>query len=102
VEVLLRIRSAGDYGEVRNRGYCYAYDNRRKCPLRLVTQAVPPGARILDIAAAQGNFSLQLAEMGYDVTWNDLHEELSGYVRLKHERGMLRFADSATDLSLFR
>lgn len=80
------------YGEVRNPGYCYAYDNRRRRTLQLVRQAVPPGARVLDIGAAQGNFSLLLAEMGYDVTWNDLREELSGYVRLKHERGILRFA----------
>jgi 2-polyprenyl-6-hydroxyphenyl methylase/3-demethylubiquinone-9 3-methyltransferase len=51
-----------------------------------------PGARILDIAAAQGNFSITLAEMGYEVTWNDLRADLADYVRLKRERGEIHFA----------
>ena len=51
-----------------------------------------PGARVLDVAAAQGNFSLALAELGFDVTWNDLRAELADYVRLKHERGKIEFA----------
>jgi 2-polyprenyl-6-hydroxyphenyl methylase/3-demethylubiquinone-9 3-methyltransferase len=80
------------YGVISNRGYAFAYDNRRKRALRLLTEVLPPGATLLDIAAAQGNFSLTLAEMGYDVTWNDLREELQGYVQLKHERGVIRFA----------
>lgn len=80
------------YGEIRNPGYVYAYDNRRRHTLRLLTEVLEPGARILDIAAAQGNFSLALAEMGYKVTWNDLREDLAGYVRLKHERGEIQFA----------
>jgi 2-polyprenyl-6-hydroxyphenyl methylase/3-demethylubiquinone-9 3-methyltransferase len=57
-----------------------------------VTEVLPPGARILDVAAAQGNFSLALAEMGYDVTWNDLREDLIKYVWQKYERGKLEFA----------
>src|ERR1017187_8950178 len=80
------------YGEISNRGYAYAYDNRRKVTLRLLTEVLIPGARILDVAAAQGNFSIALAEMGYDVTWNDLREDLADYVRLKHERGEIHFA----------
>jgi 2-polyprenyl-3-methyl-5-hydroxy-6-metoxy-1,4-benzoquinol methylase len=80
------------YGEITNRGYAYAYDNRRRHTLRLLTEVLTPGARILDIAAAQGNFSLALAEMGYDVTWNDLREDLADYVKLKHERGKIQFA----------
>ena len=80
------------YGEITHRGYAYAYDNRRKQTLRLLTEVVAPGARILDIAAAQGNFSLALAEMGYDVTWNDLRADLADYVRLKLERGNINFA----------
>jgi 2-polyprenyl-3-methyl-5-hydroxy-6-metoxy-1,4-benzoquinol methylase len=80
------------YGEVFNRGYVYAYENRRHETLRLLTEVLPPGARILDVAAAQGNFSLTLAEMGYDVTWNDLREELINYVWQKYERGQLQFA----------
>jgi 2-polyprenyl-6-hydroxyphenyl methylase/3-demethylubiquinone-9 3-methyltransferase len=55
-------------------------------------EVLSPGARVLDIAAAAGNFSLPLAEMGYDVTWNDLRADLVDYVRMKHEKGSLSFA----------
>jgi len=80
------------YGEITHRGYAYAYASRRGQTLRLLAEVLTPGARILDIAAAQGNFSLALAEMGYDVTWNDLREDLADYVRLKHERGKLSYS----------
>ena len=80
------------YGEVSNPGYAYAYANRRRHTLQLLAEAVPTGPRVLDIAAAQVNFSIALAEMGYRVTWNDLREELLDYVRLKHEHGHLEFA----------
>ncbi len=80
------------YGPPEPRGYAYAYDLRRRHTLALVAQAVPAGGRVLDIAAAQGNFSLALAERGYRVVWNDLRADLQGYVRLKHERGELEFA----------
>jgi 2-polyprenyl-3-methyl-5-hydroxy-6-metoxy-1,4-benzoquinol methylase len=80
------------YGEVNNRGYAYAYANRRSQTLRLLTEAIPRGARILDIAAAQGNFSIALAEMGYKVVWNDLRDDLADYVRLKQEGGDITFA----------
>lgn len=80
------------YGEISHYGYAYAYENRRRETLRLLTEVLAPGARILDIAAAQGNFSLALAELGFDVTWNDLRAELVDYVRLKQERGQIQFA----------
>jgi 2-polyprenyl-3-methyl-5-hydroxy-6-metoxy-1,4-benzoquinol methylase len=80
------------YGEISTRGYAYAYDNRRRRTLQLIKEVMPAGARILDIAGAQGNFALILAEMGYDVTWNDLRAELADYVRQKHEQGTIRFA----------
>ena len=80
------------YGEISHHGYAYAYDNRRRETLRLLTEVLSPGARVLDVAAAQGNFSLALAELGFDVTWNDLRADLAGYVRLKHERGKIEFA----------
>ncbi len=79
------------YGRIENRGYAYAYDQRRRATFRLVTEVLPPGARILDIAAAQGNFSIALAEMGYEVTWNDMRAELADYVRLKQEFGTIHF-----------
>lgn len=71
--------------------YTYAYANRRQHTLELVQKVAPPGAKILDIAAAQGNFSLLLAEMGYEVTWNDLREELVDYVKLKWESGIIQY-----------
>lgn len=80
------------YGEISHHGYAYAYDNRRRQTLRLLTEVLAPGARILDIAAAQGNFSLALAELGFEVTWNDLRAELADYVRFKHERGQIQYA----------
>jgi 2-polyprenyl-6-hydroxyphenyl methylase/3-demethylubiquinone-9 3-methyltransferase len=80
------------YGEISDHGYAYAYDNRRRETLRLLTEVLSPGARVLDVAAAQGNFSLALAELGFDVTWNDLRAELANYVRLKQERGKMEFA----------
>jgi 2-polyprenyl-3-methyl-5-hydroxy-6-metoxy-1,4-benzoquinol methylase len=72
-------------------GYTRAYRNRFALTMNLVRQTARPPARVLDLAAAQGNFSLALAEEGYAVTWNDLREELAGYVRLKYERGALDF-----------
>lgn len=72
-------------------GYANAYALRRARTLELIRRVAGPGARVLDVAAAQGNFSITLAEQGYAVTWNDLREELAGYVRLKHERGELSF-----------
>jgi 2-polyprenyl-6-hydroxyphenyl methylase/3-demethylubiquinone-9 3-methyltransferase len=80
------------YGKISDHGYAYAYDSRRHETLRLLTEVLAPGARVLDVAAAQGNFSLALAELGFDVTWNDLRGELADYVRLKHERGKIEFA----------
>jgi 2-polyprenyl-3-methyl-5-hydroxy-6-metoxy-1,4-benzoquinol methylase len=80
------------YGKISDHGYAYAYDNRRRATLRLLTGVLSPGAHVLDVAAAQGNFSLALAELGFDVTWNDLRAELADYVRLKHERGKIEFA----------
>lgn len=80
------------YGQPTNLGYAYAYDNRRRHTLRMLSEVLPRGAKVLDIAAAQGNFSLALAELGYHVTWNDLRAELADYVRLKHEHGDIEFA----------
>lgn len=80
------------YGGLSNRGYAYAYDNRRRQTMRLLASVLAPSARILDIGAAQGNFSLALAESGYKVIWNDLRKDLVDYVRLKYEAGDLEFA----------
>ncbi len=80
------------FGEISQQGYACAYRNRRERTLKLLTDVLAPGAKVLDIAAAQGSFSLSLAELGYEVTWNDLRAGLEGYVRLKHEHGLIHYA----------
>lgn len=80
------------YGEIHHYGYAYAYQNRRKHTLRLVEDVLPKGATILDVAAAAGNFTLSLAEMGYEVTWNDLRADLADYVKMKHQKGVVHYA----------
>lgn len=79
------------WGVPTHKGYTYAYHNRRRMALDLLMQVLPKGATVLDVAAAQGNFSLFLAEYGYVVTWNDLREDLSDYVKRKYEYGELNF-----------
>lgn len=80
------------FGQVRYYGYVYAYARRLRATMDMVRRVAPPAGTILDVAAAQGNFSLQLAELGYRVTWNDLRAGLADYVRLKHECGEIQFA----------
>ncbi len=72
-------------------GYTLAYQRRFAITLELVRRAAPPPARVIDVAAAQGNFTLALAEQGYDVTWNDLRRSLADYVRLKYEHGRVEY-----------
>lgn len=80
------------YSDTSSLGYAYAYETRRNHILELIQKVAKPSAKILDIAAAQGNFSLLLAELGYEVTWNDLRAELIDYVKLKWERGQMSYA----------
>lgn len=79
------------WGDDASPGYTYAYRNRTAIALELVASVASPPASVLDVAGGQGNISLQLAELGYRVTWNDLREDLAGYVALKHERGEIDF-----------
>lgn len=80
------------WGEITDRGYAYAYANRRSQTLALLKEVLPAGSSVLDVAGAQGNFSLTLAEAGYRVTWNDLREDLVDYVKLKYESGAIEYA----------
>lgn len=79
------------YGSRASLGYTYAYKNRQKHTIELVKKILHKDSKILDVAAASGNFSLLLAELGYDVTWNDLRGELIDYVKLKHEKGVINY-----------
>jgi 2-polyprenyl-6-hydroxyphenyl methylase/3-demethylubiquinone-9 3-methyltransferase len=81
------------FGSLENPGYRLAYETRRASALNALARLMPPPARVLDVAAAQGNFSLALAENGYLVTWNDVRAELAGYVRLKQDAGQIEFID---------
>lgn len=84
-------------------GYAYAYAQRRTQILAAVETHVPKYSHILDIAAAQGNFSLWLAEKGYKVTWNDLRDELTGYVQMKRDHGDVTYrSGNCFDLSFDR
>ncbi len=80
------------YEKKTNTGYAYAYTNRHQHTINLVQKVTPKGTKVLDVAAAQGNFSLSLAELGYNVTWNDLRAELIDYVKLKYEYGIINYA----------
>ena len=83
-----------DQLELYNReynSYIYQFRNRFNNLIRMIKQWLPIGTSILDIAAAQGNFTLTLAEAGYNVTWNDLREDLIGYVKLKYEYGKVDY-----------
>ena len=80
------------FGDNSNPGHTRAYRTRAHHIMEMAMRVLAPGDRILDIAAAQGNYTLWLAERGFDVTWNDLREDLEGYVRLKHEHGTVRYA----------
>ena len=79
------------WGSRSDLGYTYSYENRFNLTIDLVRRAAEPPARVLDLAAAQGNFSIALAELGYQVVWNDLRAELIDYVRRKYEFGTLEF-----------
>lgn len=48
-------------------------------------------ANLIEVASSQGNLALTLADIGYQVTWNDLREELMGYVKLKDPDGRLKY-----------
>lgn len=82
------------YGKVPENmlGYIYQYRKRRDSVLSMIRDYVPQGGAILDVAAAQGNFTLALAESGYNVTWNDLREELADYLKMKYEKGVVHYA----------
>jgi 2-polyprenyl-3-methyl-5-hydroxy-6-metoxy-1,4-benzoquinol methylase len=66
-----------------NPGYATAYAQRRARVLSALAEFCPAPGRVLDIAAAQGNFTIPAAQMGHNVTWNDFRGELADYVKLK-------------------
>ncbi len=80
------------YGVVgKDRGYVYSYHNRRNHVLDLVRSVAKAGDKILDVAGAAGNFTLPLAEEGFEVTWNDMYPDLAEYVEMKREKGIVHY-----------
>lgn len=71
--------------------YSFLYNLRQKEVLSNITDILPPSSTILDVAAAQGNFTIALAELGYNTTWNDIRSELAEYVQLKAEGKKIDF-----------
>ena len=80
------------YGQPsKNLGYAYSYENRRDHVFSLIKSVAQEGDKILDVAGAAGNFSLELAESGYQVTWNDMYPDLAEYVEMKREKGTIEY-----------
>ena len=79
------------FGQITNWNYYYSYCNRKKAALDMLCKDLPKGSRILDVAAGQGNFSIALAEMGYQVVWNDLRLDLADYVNLKDQTNNIAY-----------
>jgi len=72
-------------------GYSFAYEVRHNAAIRALHAACSPPARILEVGAGGGNFTLPLAEAGYRVVWNDIRVELVNVVQAKWERGEVDF-----------
>lgn len=90
-----------NYDSKEHLGYSYAYQKRKGRTLEAIQSLLKPGAKILDLAAAQGNFTLALAELGYEMTWNDLRGDLVDYVKQKYESGIVHYlVGNAFDLAL--
>lgn len=70
-------------GDRTNLGRTYQYRNRLATVLALARSVIGHDARVLDVGAAQGNYTIALAREGYRVTWNDIRDELAGYVEMK-------------------
>ena len=89
------------FGKPTNLGYAYAYRNRRKQTLRLVTEVVKPDATILDVAAAQGNFTSSGAWLSSYLERPESRFSRASYVQRKHERGDVSYmVGNALELTL--
>ena len=73
------------------RHYQLPYLNRREMVLTFFKKNCSHVKSVIDVGAAQGNFSLSLAEEGYRVTWNDIRFEIVDYVKEKYEFGEINF-----------
>jgi 2-polyprenyl-3-methyl-5-hydroxy-6-metoxy-1,4-benzoquinol methylase len=80
------------WNDTINRGHARQYRNRREAILSAVEKLMPAGSKILDVAAAGGNFTLPLAEKGFHMVWNDFYPEWMEWVKMKYEHGVVEYA----------
>ena len=90
------------YNPNRRKASVMGYFLRLNTVLEMVRAYAPAGrkSRIADMASAQGNFGLLLAEEGYDVTAVDIKEEFLAYAKKKYTAG--KFACVQANLMEFR
>ena len=74
------------YNPLRKKASVFGHFLRIDEVLKLVKEH-SPGPRVADLACAQGNFGILLAERGYDVTAVDIKEEFLRYAKKKHTHG---------------
>ena len=77
------------YNPNRRKASVFGHFLRVEEVLRLV-EKYSPGRKLADLACAQGNFGLMLAERGYDVTAVDIHPEFLKYAKKKHTHGAFK------------
>lgn len=80
------------FGDDSDRTLTGMFKLRFNTTMALVERRLPVGSTILDVGAAQGNFTLSLAERGYRLIWNDIIGDREGYVREKYEEGEVAYA----------
>ena len=93
------------YNPNRRKASVMGYFLRLNTVLEMVRTYAPKGpgngvSRIADMASAQGNFGLLLAEEGYDVTAVDIKEEFLAYAKKKYTGG--KFSCVQANLMEFR
>lgn len=72
--------------------FAFRYQNRKKVILDSVKQlSLGKTLAILDLGAFGGDITLELAEMGHQVTWNDIEPSLEPYVWAKYEKGKINY-----------
>ncbi len=74
------------YNPNRRKASVFSYFLRLEEVLDLVDR-FSPGKRVADMACAQGNFGLLLAERGYEVTAVDINPEFLKYAKKKYTGG---------------
>ena len=63
---------------------------------------IPENVNIGDFACGQGNISLSLAEMGYDVAAIDINKKFIEYSKMKYEKGNVEWIVSEIDKLVYK